>query len=83
LGLWLQDSPDGVIISTIAPRGPAAEAGLQRGDRVLLVGQDAVATAEEARRAIEAAMSGGRSAVVLQIDRGGQKRFIGVPFSVS
>jgi serine protease Do len=81
LGLTLEDSSDGVVIAAVRLRGPAADAGLQRGDRVLMVNQQTVATVEDARRAVEQAATDGRSAVLLQIERRGQRRFVGVALS--
>jgi hypothetical protein len=34
-GLWVEERRDGLEITDVSPRSPAADAGLQRGDRIL------------------------------------------------
>jgi serine protease Do len=83
LGLKLEDYGGSVVVASVDRDGPAAEAGLQPGDRILRVNSNEVDSAEAAREAVAQAVEHDRSAVLLQIERNGEKRFVGVPFSVS
>jgi serine protease Do len=82
LGMKLADG-EGAVVAFVERGGPAAEAGLEPGDRILRVNSAEVDSAESARATIADAASAGRAAVLLQVEREGQKRFVGVPFSVS
>jgi serine protease Do len=83
LGLRLADEEGDVVVAEVTPDGPAAEAGIAPGDRVTRVNQSEVGSAEAAREAVTAALESDRSAVLLQVERNGQRRFVGVPFSSS
>jgi len=58
-------------ISTLVQGGAAETAGLQAGDRIIFVGDTAVATWEEMSQAVEQQADGGQLAVV--VDRDGQE----------
>jgi len=66
----------GAVIQNVQPDGPAAEAGLRRGDVVHRVNRTPVATADDLTRAIRALK--GEKEVVLQVERSGQLSFITV-----
>jgi serine protease Do len=83
LGLRLADEAGEVVVAEVTPGGPAAEAGVAPGDRVTRVNQSEVGTAADAREAVGAALENDRSAVLLQVERDGRRRFLGVPFSTS
>lgn len=77
--LGVSGSLQGVIISRVDPSSNAAEVGLQRGDIILRIQQQPVATPEEAAKAVEAARRAGRDTVLLLVQRGnGPSHFIGV-----
>ena len=42
LGLYAAEVEDAIVVAGLAERGPASEAGLQAGDRILAVGEDSV-----------------------------------------
>jgi serine protease Do len=83
LGLQLADSDDGLVIADVAVNSAAADAQLRPGDKLVMVNQTPVKTASEAQRAVADAKQKHRDAVLLQIERNGNKAFIGVPFSGS
>jgi Do/DeqQ family serine protease len=56
-------SPEGLVITDIDPTGPAAEAGLARGDVILEINKQAVASTDEVRAALDKA--GDRPALML------------------
>ena len=81
LGLDLVGREGGVFISAVKVNSPASEMGLRQGDKILKVNQDATTSPEAVRRAVGAARSQGRMAVLLQVERDQQRFFVGVPLS--
>jgi S1-C subfamily serine protease len=61
----------GVAIVEVDQQGPAQKAGLRRGDVVLMIGSQQVATAEDARNAILGHQPG--EAVSVRVQRGGDE----------
>lgn len=82
LGIELADSTKGPVIRAVASGSAAEEAGLRAGDRLVRVDQAMIASIAEAKSAVDKARKGGRSAVLMQIERGGAKLFVGVPLGV-
>jgi serine protease Do len=80
--LNLTEKEKGAVIESVAPDKPAADAGLQTGDVIVSVNQQAVKSAEEAKAAVANAGKSGRKAVLLLIQRGDEKSFVTVPFSI-
>ncbi|MDZ4760860.1 MAG: Do family serine endopeptidase [Alphaproteobacteria bacterium] len=81
-GLGLELTNDGgPVVSDVTVNGPAADVGLRSGDRLVMVNQVEVNSAEAARRAVDEARKQKREAVMLQVERDGAKLFVGVPFS--
>jgi serine protease Do len=69
----------GVIITAIDPNANAAEQGLQRGDLIVSVNNQAVATPAQVIAAVDAARKAGRSSVLLLVQRGtAPALFIGI-----
>jgi S1-C subfamily serine protease len=52
------NSSEGLVITDIDPTGPAAEAGLTRGDVILEINKQAVTTTEEVKAALDKAKNG-------------------------
>lgn len=63
-------STRGLVITTVDPSTDAGQKGLRRGDVILQANGAPVATAADLARAVAAAKSAGRNAVLLQIQRG-------------
>ena len=81
LGVTLAETEDnagGVRVVAVDPDGPAAIAGLRRGDTITAVGADKVASADEVVRGIRGAAETGRKAVLLRLLRDGDTRFVAV-----
>lgn len=83
LGLSLSATDAGIFVSNVKVNSSAEDAGIQRGDRVVMVNQTEVSSAAAARKAVEDAKKQKRSAVLLQLERNDTKYFVGVPFSES
>ena len=49
----------GVVVTDVAKKGPAAHAGLRRGDLIREVNQQRISSLEEYRRSLDASMKGG------------------------
>jgi serine protease Do len=73
--LGLDETVEGVVITSLDGGGLAAEAGLEVGDVILQVGSTAVKSPADVDRAIRATKT---DAVLLQIERGGNRIFVGV-----
>jgi serine protease Do len=69
----------GVMITAVEPNASAADQGLQRGDLIVSVNNQAVTTPAQVVAAVDAARRAGRSSVLLLIQRGtAPALFIGV-----
>ncbi|MEZ5938455.1 MAG: Do family serine endopeptidase [Hyphomonadaceae bacterium] len=81
LGLDLSND-DGAVVSDVRVNSPAFDEGLRPGDKVLMVNQTPVSSAEAVKKAVDDAARQKREAVLLQVQRGdGNTMFVGVPFS--
>lgn len=78
LGLYTQEAPSGLLVTTVAPDGPAAKAGVLPGDRVVGVGGVDVDDLPGFYRRIWAAGAAG-AVVDLRLRRGGDERTVSVP----
>ncbi len=74
---------DGVAIVDVDPSSVAADQGLERGDIIVAVGDTRVDTPEQVAEGVASARSRGRPAVVFQIRRGEQQRFVALPFDAA
>ena len=68
-------SNDGLVITDIDPSGPAAEAGLTRGDVILEINKVPVSSVQDAKAAIEKA---GSKPMLLLVERQGRTIFLTV-----
>ena len=73
--LGLSATTQGVLVREVDPIGPAAQAGLERGDVIEQVNQQPVRSATDIKTALE--RSGNRPALLL-VNRGGENIFITV-----
>ena len=71
----------GVMVTDVDPNGQAAERGLQPGDVILSVGDDAVTSPADVEKMVENAKEGGMKAVLLRVKTGDQTRFVALSFA--
>ncbi len=65
----------GVVVTTVASAGSAAEKGLKPGDVIVEVNQEEVASPADVAGAVDKAQQAGRKSVLLLIEREGDIRF--------
>jgi serine protease Do len=70
------DADVGVLVAEVSPDGAAARAGIQRGDVILEVAQDAVGKPDEVTAAVAKAQPG--DVLLLRVKRGNQATFVPV-----
>lgn len=78
--LNLRPSLVGVLISEVIDGSPAAEKGIQPGDVIVAVNQEAVAKPDDVVTLVEKTSESGKSNVLFLINRGGKQRYIAIPF---
>jgi S1-C subfamily serine protease len=71
----LPENTQGLLVQTVDPAGPAAQAGVMSGDVILEINRQPVRSADDVKRALDAAES--RPALLL-INRRGQNVFVTV-----
>ena len=75
--LGVQFGDDGVTIGTVTKDSVAAKAGLKTGDKILKIGDTAIQSQREFRRA----MAGGDKKKSLTFSRGGEQKTVEVTFA--
>ena len=71
----------GVVVTDVVPGSPAAEKNLQVGDILRRFGQRPVKGVAELTKDIEDAEEGGRSGILILIERDGRERFLQIGFA--
>lgn len=69
----------GVVVSDLVRSGIAAAKGLRIGDVIVSVGNDAVTSPADVAAGIRLAEENKRQAVLLLMNRGGEKRYVALP----
>jgi serine protease Do len=81
-GANLPATAHGVLITAVDPNANAAEQGIQRGDLIVSVNNQPVASPAQVIAAVQAARKAGRTSVLLLIQRGATPAvFVGVDIS--
>lgn len=70
----------GVLITKVAPASEAAQKGIAAGDVIVEINQQPAATPKDAAEGIRKAETGGRSSVLLLLQREGDVRFVALKF---
>jgi serine protease Do len=72
---------DGVVVTEVDPKSPAAERGFKEGDVILEVAGKTVASAGDVRDAISSARTDTKNSVLMRVKSGGSSRFVAVPLA--
>jgi len=70
---------EGVVVTEVDPKSPAAERGFKEGDVILEVAGKSVSNAGDVREAINAARTDNKNSVLMRVRSGGSSRFVAVP----
>ncbi len=75
----LADGVNGVVITEVPPTSAAATQGLRPGDLVVAIGRVPVASPEEVQRKAAIAAKNGAKDLLVEVERGGNSRFVALP----
>jgi len=73
------DDGNGLVVTDVEPGSVAEENGIQPGDVIRAVNSQPVKAASDLKKAVDAASSAGRGAVLLQVVRNDANRFVALP----
>ncbi len=73
------DNGKGVVVTDVDPDSDAADRGIQAGDVIITVNAKAVTAAGDVASAMDAAAKAGRKAVLVQVTRDDNNRFVALP----
>lgn len=80
LGAGFVSSPEGVVVSDLDPNGPAQKGGLERGDVILRIGDQAISSPSDVVNAVNTARD---NAVLVLVRRGDAEIYVGVSLAAS
>src|SRR5579864_8788793 len=72
---------EGVVVTDVDPKSPAAERGFKEGDVILEVAGKSVANVGDVREAIAAARNENKNSVLMRVKSGGSARFVAIPLA--
>jgi serine protease Do len=75
------ETESGVYISQVEPGSPAAQAGIEAGSLITMVGGQPVTAPEQVIAAVRQASQESRASVVLRVEKDGKPLFVAVPFA--
>jgi serine protease Do len=76
--LGLKGEVKGVVVTRVSPDSPAAELGLQPGDVIVAINQQAVATPSDAAQRLKQAQQKGDKHLLLLLNRHGVNQYVGL-----
>jgi serine protease Do len=83
LGLTLQHSQDGVLVTEVDPDSVAADKGLKEGDVIVEVAGKSVTRPSEVAEAVDSAKRDGKRNVLMRVKSGEGERFLALPTRAS
>ena len=75
----IKDDVKGVVVTDVEPEGPAAKRDVRVGDVIIEVAQSEVRNPDDITEMLKALKDAKRKVALLQIQRGGEPRFVPVP----
>ncbi len=73
------ENGEGLVVTAVDPDSEAARRGILSGDVIVSVNSEPVAKSEDVSAIVEDAVNAGRTAVLFQLRRDGNNRFIALP----
>jgi len=83
LGLQVTDSDGSVIVTDVAPTGPASQQGIQPGDVIARLGTIQIGAVKDLVAGLDAAKAEGDTNLLLLVERDGNARFLTFDLAVS
>jgi len=77
----LASGVQGVVVTDVDPASPASDKNIQPGDVIVEVQNQAIKSPDQAEARLAADAKAGRKVELLLINRGGDLRYVGVPFN--
>ena len=83
-GLTVVPSEDGkgLVVTDVDPDSDAADRGIRSGDVIVTVNSQEVKSVNDINKAISEATKAGRKAVLLQVQRNDESRFVALPLDI-
>lgn len=81
LGVSVATVPDGVVVTSVDPDGPAADQGLAAGDVILQAQTRKVTGVRDFRATVEAARKAGKHALLMRIRSADGVKYVAVPLN--
>ncbi len=78
-GLTLEEIDGGLVVTAVDPDSDAADRGINEGDVIVTVNSEPVSSVSDVEDAIASAEKAGRKAVLFQIQRDNNNRFVALP----
>ena len=74
----IKDGAKGVLVVSVERDSPAAERGIQPGDVIVEVGQEAVSNPADVQKRLETLKKDGKKSTLLLVTRADEQRFVPV-----
>jgi serine protease Do len=73
------ETGEGVVVTSVEPDSPAADAGIRAGEVILEVDNEAVSSASDIEKGIDGVAKSGRKAALMLLERDETNRFVAMP----
>lgn len=83
LGLEVTEMSGSVVVTDVAPTGPASRQGVQQGDVIARLGTERIGSVGDLMDGLDAAKADGDTSVLVLVERDGNARFLTFDLTVS